>query len=424
MGSIGEFDMNNEKFRVTKKYGRGLFPLLFLMGVLCSFTACGRTEPRADLIVASDIHYITPRINDNGAMFQSLINERDGRAMLYIEEITEAFVDEVIEKKPEALIVTGDLTFNGAIESHEDLAKKFSRLEENGIDVLVLPGNHDVYSGNAARFSGESFERLESPGSDKFKELYHDFGYSEALDVDENSASYIYDVNDTLRVLMLDFNTYDAYSDISEETLSWTEKVLKQAKKDGVYVLACGHQNIFTHHKLFMFGYVIARTDKLTKLFEKYGVEVFLSGHLHTQHYVKNGKVTEILTSALPLYPNQYGKITFYDGIMDYEAVETKVDAPGFEEYAIESFERMSNPTRLSLAESSLTAEEQKRVVDFFTFTNFCYYSGDMVSYGQSTERDEIKALWDKSGLGYRPYLELIEEDSGKDFKHLRVKLK
>ncbi len=398
--------------------------LLFLVGILISVTGCGVKDPVANVMVVSDIHYISPRINDNGEMFQSLINERDGRAMLYIEEITDSFVDEVIENKPEALIVTGDLTFNGAIESHEDLAEKFARIEENGIDVLVLPGNHDVYSGNAARFMGESFERVESPDTGRFIELYKDYGYSEALEKDENSASYIYEVNDSLRVLMLDFNTYDAYSDISKDTLEWTEKVLKQAKKDGVYVLACGHQNILTHHKLFMFGYVIARTDELTKIFEKYGVKVFLSGHLHTQHYATKGKVTEILTSALPLYPNHYGKLNFFDGVMDYEAVGTKIDAPGYEEYAIESFERMSNPTKLSLKESSLTKEEQKRVADFFTFTNFCYYSGDMVSYSKSTERDEIKELWDKSGLGYRPYLELIEEDSGKDFKHLRVKLK
>ena len=42
-----------------------------------------------------------------------------------------------------ALILSGDLSFNGEKTSHEELAGKLFKLQEQGIPVLVLPGNHD-----------------------------------------------------------------------------------------------------------------------------------------------------------------------------------------------------------------------------------------------------------------------------------------
>ena len=70
------------------------------------------------IYIASDVHYISPELTDNGPYFTSLIKSADGKAMQYIEEITDAFIDQMIISNPDAVILSGDLTFNGAKESH------------------------------------------------------------------------------------------------------------------------------------------------------------------------------------------------------------------------------------------------------------------------------------------------------------------
>lgn len=96
------------------------------------------------LFVASDLHYLSPELTDNGEYFHKLIENGDGKAMGFCEDITDAFITQVIGQKPDVLILSGDLTFNGEKASHTVLAEKLSAVKEAGIPVLVLPGNHDL----------------------------------------------------------------------------------------------------------------------------------------------------------------------------------------------------------------------------------------------------------------------------------------
>ena len=50
----------------------------------------------------------------------------------------------MLELSPNAVVVTGDLKYNGEKKSHEELKEKLSVLEKNGIKVFVLMGNHDT----------------------------------------------------------------------------------------------------------------------------------------------------------------------------------------------------------------------------------------------------------------------------------------
>ncbi len=55
-------------------------------------------------VVASDLHYLSPSLNDNGTFFQTMMEEADGKTTEYAEEVTEAFVSEVITLRPDALV--------------------------------------------------------------------------------------------------------------------------------------------------------------------------------------------------------------------------------------------------------------------------------------------------------------------------------
>ena len=100
----------------------------------------GDAMPETTLIVANDLHYIAPSLTDHGEYFENMIHHSDGKVMEYIEELTDAFLAEGIEASPDALILSGDLSFNGARASHEALAEKLRAVTGAGIPVLVIPG--------------------------------------------------------------------------------------------------------------------------------------------------------------------------------------------------------------------------------------------------------------------------------------------
>ena len=81
-------------------------------------------EWESHLIQGSDIHYFAKELTDNGPRFQEMVEYGDGKIVTYIDAITDAFLDEVMEYCPDALILSGDLTLEGEKKSHQELAKK------------------------------------------------------------------------------------------------------------------------------------------------------------------------------------------------------------------------------------------------------------------------------------------------------------
>lgn len=285
-----------------------------------AFCAEGHAEASVSgfrAVIASDLHYIAPELTDGGPGYQQTLKNGDSKFMPYVEEITDAFLDEVLADPPDVVLLTGDLTFNGAEISHRRLAGKLQRLEDAGIPVLVLPGNHDVYNENAALYRGGSFERVPFASGESFAEIYRDFGPGEALSADSDSLSYVWQLNEQVWIMMLDENTAHDFCGLSDRSFQWIEAQLQKAREEGRFVLVAGHQNVF-QHSIFRGGYVIQGAQRLQELLRRYGVPLCLSGHLHTQHVQSEDGLTEIATSALCSYPCQYAVLTAEDGRLRY----------------------------------------------------------------------------------------------------------
>ena len=298
-----------------------VLPMMLL--TLCAglaFCAEGHAEASSSgfrAVIASDLHYIAPELTDGGPGYQQTLKNGDSKFMPYVEEITDAFLDEVLLDPPDVVLLTGDLTFNGAEISHRRLAGKLQKLEDAGIPVLVLPGNHDVYNENAARYRGGSFERVPFADSESFAEIYRDFGPGEALSADSDSLSYVWQLNEQVWIMMLDENTAHDFCGLSDRSFQWIEAQLQKAREEGRFVLVAGHQNVF-QHSIFRGGYVIQGAQRLQELLRRYGVPLCLSGHLHTQHVLSEDGLTEIAASALCSYPCQYAVLTAEDGRLRY----------------------------------------------------------------------------------------------------------
>lgn len=415
---------------------RGLaVALAALLILLC---ACGAKEDvppetcavsPVTLVLATDLHYISPAICDNGAAFHTLVENSDGKATLYVQEIMETFVDEMTALKPDGVLLTGDLTLLGAKASHEALAKLLDKLGQAGVQALVIPGNHDLDSTSALSFDGGDYAATEGLSAEEFETLYAPYGFDQALSRDEHSLSYVYAPRKDLRVVMLDANA-GGWCSVRPETMAWLEKQLKAARRAGAKVFAASHQNMDIHNPRFTWGYQIVEGDDLRALYEKYGVLCNLSGHLHNQHIV-DGAVPEVATSALSICPNQYAVITCDGETLSYQTKELDVAAwaakngrtePELLDFSTYSEDFMTsvnrNKTAARLADSGLSQEEIALLADTFAQLNTAYFSGapfDPAPYEEGLE------LWRANGGN--AYLETIAAEAAEDYRVLRISI-
>ncbi len=396
--------------------------LLLLPAVLLLCAAFGNTVfADYQVIIASDLHYIAPELTDGGEYYQRILENGDSKFMPFIQEISDAFFNEVIESAPDALLLTGDLTFNGAILSHEALADRLHDVENAGIPVFVLTGNHDVYNSNAARYQGSGYVSVPFATTDTFSSLYADFGLADALSVDTDSLSCCCQLSETARVLLLDFNTEHDFCGISDQTLLWVEEQLRDAQEAGAEVLTAGHQNLF-QHSIFRGGYVVEGSRELADLFRRYDIPLFLSGHLHIQHYLEEKGLTEITTSALCSFPCQYAVLTSIGGHLHYEtqrlgmaewALRNGRTEPVFQDFAEASGQYMD--AHFSSVRS-LPEGVDRDMVDYLCALNRAYFSGDLSDAANLDPAGELTRSWEQAGDLTALYLASIRTDFGKSF--------
>ncbi|MDE5670323.1 MAG: metallophosphoesterase, partial [Eubacterium sp.] len=405
--------------------------IILLIGTISSaFTFAGRNKSNPiKIITATDIHYLSPNLTDYGNIFQETINRSDGKVIQYIDEIMSAFSDEIISAAPDVLILSGDLSFNGEKESHIALADKLAVIQESGIQVLVIPGNHDINSKSAASFFGDKYEYVSSVTADEFKDIYWNFGMSQAESVDKYSLSYLYKVNSDLCILMLDTNAYGE-NFVQDESYEWIEEQLKKARKEHMKVITVSHQNLFAHNSLLSFGYQLYDASDLLELYNKYKVTLNLSGHIHMQHYMKDG-VTEVATSSLAVSPNQYGIIDFSKNKFIYStkavdvsswAEKNNITDKHLLDFASYSADFFKNKTRTSeiFKEMNLQEEDKKCMAETFADINANYFAG------VPTDKEKYEkgiALWKKQeGIFSFNYINSMLEDSDTDYCSITVK--
>ena len=168
-----------------------------------------REKIETNLMIASDIHYMSPSLTDYGKAYQTMADNGDGKVIQYMPQIWEAFASKVKEARPDALILSGDLTLDGEKVNHQEFAGRLRELEAAGVPVLVIPGNHDINNHNASAYFGDERTYVESVSPEEFKEIYGEFGYAEAASQAPDSLSYLYILNDTTWVMMLDTCIYN-----------------------------------------------------------------------------------------------------------------------------------------------------------------------------------------------------------------------
>lgn len=296
------------------------------------------------LIIASDIHYMSETTHDSGEAFWKMVAADDGKNSQYSDEILDALLDEVMEEQPTALVLPGDITLNGEWENHLGLAEKLKRVQDAGIQVLVIPGNHDINNKyHSATYFNDVKEKAEYiETAEEFLEVYHAYGYDQAINRDAASLSYVYPLDEFHWIIMIDSCQYEDYNHVNgklkPETLAWLEVHLQVAKEHGITVLPVAHHNLLSESRLYTTECTLENHQDVVSLLEMYEVPLYISGHLHAQRIKKHKAspgvpddsygITEIVMSPFSLPPNQYGYLAWdLVGNMDFETRKTDVEA-------------------------------------------------------------------------------------------------
>ena len=268
--------------------------------------------------VITDTHLIADSLHDNGHAFQLIQNTSQGKDLAYQEIALRAFTDFANQKKPAAIIVTGDVTFNGELISAQKFAEIFSRLKAT--KLLVLPGNHDIYDGWARAFKGPNqlFAHQISPRD--WQEIFKS-SYDCALSIDPDSLAYSVQLNQRYLLLLLDSNIYGKHEangapategQINEEQIIWLEKQLENAKRNHLRPLLFMHHNLYAHNPAVNRGFVLNNAQLLRRLCEDFNIKVAFSGHIHAQNIVgplERTPTIEVVTSSFCSYDQGYGVI-------------------------------------------------------------------------------------------------------------------
>lgn len=409
--------------------------IIVLLTVLTALNAAAvkeRERSRGEeitIVHATDPHYLSPKLTDYGDHFMSIVKNADGKVTHLTPYLTEAFVRDMLQLRPDAVVISGDLTLNGAEESHRDFAKALEKLADAGIKVFVIPGNHDT-DGTAYIFRDGKVYEKNSIENEDFPIIYSKLGYANAVSRDEYSLSYLGAISDSLWILMVDVNANDTFCTVRKETLQWIEENLKKARSEGIKVISSTHQPMSVHNDRFRFGYTVMNAESLMELYEKYDVSLNLAGHLHIQHINHEDGFTDIAASSLAVFPNQYGVINIRNStIIDYETRSVDVSAwaeengmtlpslLNFSEYSADFFDA-TTLSKLSKAFSgkALTEEEDARLRAFAARINREYFAGK--SEVDSEDSDWI--LWQEKmkGVSFGSYMEEIVRQSPYDMTH------
>lgn len=389
------------------------------------------------IFTATDIHHLSKSLRDEGQGFKSFMGLGDGKQTDYTEEIIDAFVNDINKKKPDILIISGDLTNNGEKKSHLELAEKLKRVEESGTLVYLIPGNHDISNPWARSFQGNEQYKAETINYKEFSKIYNKFGYGEAISRDKTTLSYLAAPSEDLWLLMVDTNQYknnekngspQTDGRISKETLQWIKKCSELAKKNNAEIVTVMHHNLLTHSDLINKNYTINNSEEAIKVFEECGLNLVLSGHIHIQdinyHKVDNNShekynknyIYEIVTSALSVYPQQYGVIKYSSNNgYNYSTAKVEVEAwaketgnnhknlNDFSEFSRKSFENNGYFKAYDVLynNNKYSEEEKKLMCELVGELNLSYFSGTQHQVSQEYKNTKAYKLWEDSQIDF-----------------------
>lgn len=223
-------------------------------------------------VVISDLHFGSGRKRLSEKYYQ------------WLDEIPQ-------DKKPRLCLVLGDIANKGLQSEYESYNAFVQNMQERGIEVYGVLGNHDVFE------SG-------------------DFGRNYLSSVEPHTACY------SVRTPRLSYYFIDTADNFVGQPQYFALE--SQIKTDSNLKIILSHAPLYAPTSLYYRMKNSVEQARLLSLFSKNNVCLFLCGHLHEHHRYDMGAFEEIIVSTIK--DDSWGILTVdeFTGTFQYENISLK----------------------------------------------------------------------------------------------------
>lgn len=280
----------------------------------------------------TDTHYFEESLGAEGKAYEEYMKTE----AFYLKE--SSMINKTVfkklkeDKETEIIIIPGDLSKDGEFESHKSLINELNDLKQSGKKIFVLTAGHD-YNEHGRSYKNDEFVPVKGTEFKELYNLYYEFGYKDALSVDEETLSYIAEIAPNIRLLALNCDSKrECKGLIDERLLNWAKEQLDKAKEENSNVIAMCHYPIIPSVPVFDLvgdAHVKNWRDVATFLADN-GVKLVLTGHMHIQSInefttQKGNKLYDICTATTVGTPGKYRKIEITEnGVMNVKSINVE----------------------------------------------------------------------------------------------------
>lgn len=321
-----------------------VFCLAMVLALFIPAAADSAEENSGELKVAviSDMHYLSPNMIKDTADFEYTMNF-DRKLLAESDAILDEFLNAVREDQPDVLLIPGDMSSNGELLCHQQVAAKLKALQEEmpGLKIYVTTGNHDINNTDAKDYNTEDGVAVaaEPTNIEAFEQTYG-FVYEDdsiiaryipTESTQSGGLSYVARPCDGYSIIVIDSclyssdatsagtNTAEVGGIISNDLRAWITAQATEAEQRGDVVLAMMHHGIVPHFskETLIFGdFLVNDYENVAKTFADAGISYVFTGHMHANDIAaytseSGNTVYDIETGSAVTYPSPMRSVVF-----------------------------------------------------------------------------------------------------------------
>lgn len=239
----------------------------------------------------TDIHHYSRKVGTEGKAYE----KAESKSQKVIKDtdlvLNEAWNILCEDKSTDIVVVAGDTTRDGEIDSHKEVIDMLHALQKRGKRVYVITATHDFRDGGVADgYVGD--EVVKVPAVENRQDLwdmYYDFGPSEAIATHRESMSYVVQLAPGYRLFALNDDTNfkpegESGSGFSDDCMAWIMEQLRDVQEHDQYVIAMTHHPMIAPSPFYAIigkGDMQRNHETTREIFADAGLHCMLTGHTH-----------------------------------------------------------------------------------------------------------------------------------------------
>ena len=273
----------------------------------------------------TDLHYYSRKGGTEGTAYE----KAEAKSQKIIKDsdlVIKAGFDILCEDtSTDIIVLAGDTTKDGEIESHKEFIEMLRDLKKRGKRVYVITATHDYREGGVTDgYDGD--KKIQVPAVENRHDLwdmYYEFGPEEAIATFEKSLCYVVQLAPGYRLFALNDDTNEKEdgrgSGYSDECMQWIMEQLEDAKKNDQYVIAMTHHPMISPSPFYQIigGGNMQKNHEVTReIFADNGLHCMLTCHTHVHDISvvtteKGNKFYDIACGAMLGCPPVMRNVTF-----------------------------------------------------------------------------------------------------------------